>query len=356
MLTADDPSLRDKTGDAEVVFMRLCEKFGAERVEPGAEIATRLMIVQQFPYSDENAALITGRVTAKRRVGLMALALAGLEQHDRFLAQFSIEKVYVPSARFMHFLLERRGAVERYSGLDIEQVGLPYGAYPVFGDFHADWLIAAPTLFSFSSEKGKQAFLDAVLRLLAQVPAGDVVAYKPHNGNRRDYFVPRLHYALSALFTSVPGGERLLRWVARAAPHPIRRPFSRMLTSLLHRDVLKRAVPMQDLTPYADISLEAFLPGVRKGVIGGLSNTIWGTLYFKLPFFNCVDPADVHHGESELLNKSSESLLKLNLQYFAVPYCGGELARGSYGDHVFGADDRSGDLLQSIKLDLAAVS
>ena len=354
MLAADDPSLRIKTGEAEAVFMRLCEQFGAEIVAPGAAITATLMIVQQFPYSDETAALINSRVTARRRIGLMALALAGLEPHDRFLRQFDIRKVYVPSARFMRFLLERRGAAERYSTVTIEEVGLPYGVHSVFPEFRADWLIAAPTLFSFSSEAGKQAFLETILSRLAQIGPEDVVAYKPHNGNQLDYFVPRMHYTTAMLFTRVPGGEPLLRRLSQMGSSQFRGFFSRTLTSALHQKVLKRAVPMVRLTPYADMSLEAFLPGVRKGVIGGLSNTIWGTLYFRLPFFNCVDPAMVDHGSSSLLNKSSETLLKLNLEYFGVDYCRGDLKRGARGEVIVQDDDRKGDLLHAVQADLMA--
>ena len=166
----------------------------------------------------------------------------------------------------------------------LRRSGCRFGAHPVFTDFGVDWLIAAPTLFSFSTEAGKQAFLRDVLALFSQIPSSDVVAYKPHNGNQRDYFVPRLNYAVASLFRLIPGGERLLGILAHTGPSASRRVFSRTLTSALHSRVLGRAVPMSQLTPYGDISLEAFLPGVRKGVIGGLSNTIWGTLYSRCRF------------------------------------------------------------------------
>jgi hypothetical protein len=356
LLASDDASLQDKTGEAQSLFMQLCVESGAEVIASGTTATATLLIVQQFPYSDRSAIEVSSRIRARRRIGLMALALAGLEPHDRFLAQFEIRKAYVPNVRFTRFLLDRRGAARRYSAIELEQVGLPYGTHPVFPEFRADWLIAAPTLFSFSSEAGKQAFLETVLMLLSQIPPTDVVAYKSHNGNQLDYFAPRLHYALASTFTALPGGEKVLRMLAARGPLLVRRHVSRTLTSALHQKVLRRAVPMTELTPYGAISLEAFLPGVGKGVIGGLSNTIWGTLYFQLPFFNCVDPASVHHGASELLNKSSEALLKLNLEFFGVPYCHGDLSRGSRGDTIVGNTDRSGNLLAAIQRDLTDAS
>jgi hypothetical protein len=351
-----EPALRQKTGEAEDLFLRVCRDFGAEIVDTKAEINARLMIVQQFAYTGVQVSSITTAVAAARRVGLMTLAMAGVEKFDGFVEQFGLTRVYVASRRFMEFLLERRNATGRYRTVDVEEVGLPFASYPVFPDFHVDWLIAAPTLFSFSTEAGKQTFLDCVLKLMTQMPPDAVVAYKPHNGNKLDYFVPAAHYRLAAVFMRIPGGDALLRALSSSGPTLLRLFFNRTLTSVLHQKVLRRAVPMIQITPYADLSLEAFLPGVREGVIGGLSNTIWGTLYFGLPFFNCVDPAIVNHGESELLAKSSEALLKMNLEYFGVPYCGGDLRHGARGEQIVMDSDRRGDLIEAVKADLAAAS
>ena len=109
---------------------------------------------------------------------------------------------------------------------------------------------------------------------------------------------------------------------------------------------------MSALTPYGDMSLEAFLPGVRKGIIGGLSNTIWGTLYFGLPFFNCVNRPPGQSRTSELLNKSSETLLDLNLEFFGVPFCAGDISNGASGTGIVREEDRQGDLVRTIRCDL----
>ena len=115
-----------------------------------------------------------------------------------------------------------------------------------------------------------------------------------------------------------------MRWLpARLQVH-----VSRVLTALLHKRVMQRAVPMIELTLLADMSMEAFLPGVRKGVIGGESNTIWGTLFFDLPYYNCISPDERTVGNSELLEKRSDALLDMNLKYFGVPYCYGLLEHG----------------------------
>jgi hypothetical protein len=349
-------SLRNKTGEAEALFLRLCREFGAQVLGDNERVEAKLAVIQQFAYDPALATRLDERIVATRRVGLAGLTFAGLEKHDAFIAQFGLRKAYVPSLRLMTFLLGRRNATQRYAGVELEEVGLPFATYPVFPDFSVDWLIAAPTIFSFSDERDKQAFLRSVLRLLAQIDEADVVAYKPHNGNVLDYFVPRFHYAMASVAERIPGGNRLLSGLAENAPAWLRRHVSRTFTSALHCRVLRRAVPMSTLTPYADISIEAFLPGVRKGVIGGLSNTIWGTLYLERPYFNCVNRPSGPARHSELVNKSSETLLDLNLEYFGVPFCGGRLSDGARGESIVLDQDRRGDLLQAIRRDVSGLA
>jgi hypothetical protein len=347
-----EPSLKSKTGKAHLQYIQLCRQFGAHVVELGEAVQAKLMIVQQFPYPNVLVERITNSVSALKCVGMMTLAMAGMEQHDRFLSQFNIRKVYVPNKRFVNFLLQQRHAEARYSSTELVEVGLPFGRYPVFPEFKTDWLIAAPTLFSFHSESGKQDFLRNVIKLLGQLPCCDVVAYKPHNGNAIDYFTPRIFYLIAKLLSPLPQIEQLLTKFGASLPASLEKHVEKIHTSYLHQVVLRRAVPMAKLTPYAEMSLEAFLPGVKRGVVGGLSNTIWGSLYFKLPFYNCVD-ANHRSGDSKLLKKSSEFLLDLNLKYFGVPFCNGDIDKGSTSDGVISEDEREGDLVASLREELS---
>lgn len=350
-----DPAMHQKTGNAHTTYLELCRGFGAAILAPDECARAKLMVVQQFPYADELAKNIRLNITAADCVGLMTLAMAGIEKHDAFLAQFEIRQVYVPSRRFMEFLLEKRMAEGRYEGVEIKEVGLPFARYRVFPDFNVDWIVAAPTLFSFHSESGKQQFLQSVIRLLGQIDPDDVVVYKPHNGNFMDYFAPRIHYRIASWIERLPGGWRLVE-VASAFPWCwLRNNFEKVQTCILHRKVLRRAVPMSEMTQYAEMSLEAFLPGVRKGVIGGLSNTIWGALYFDLPFYNCVDP-QLRQGGSSLYDKNPDVLLNLNLEYFGVPFCDGVLGVDTRTLGIVRSDERGGDLVTEMLHDLARAS
>jgi hypothetical protein len=342
-----DPAMLHKTADAKAVFIEFCRENGAEFLEPGASAHATLLVVQQFPYDAPLAQSIQRGLVVRERVGLMALATAGIEKHDTYLAHFGLSKVYVPNRRFMQFLLNKRGAQARYASVSVEEVGLPYDQHRLFKDFSADWIIAAPTLFSFHSEHGKQQFLRTVNQLLSCIPKEDVVVYKSHNGNQLDYFAPRLHYWLAGWLDRMPVARKLLS-TAERLPWPwLRMQIARVETCVLHRAILKRATQMSEVTKFAGISLEAFLPEVRKGVIGGLSNTIWGTLYFNLPFYNCVDES-ARLGRSELLDKRSDALLDLNLQFFGVPFCNGELDMDTRKLGIIKPHERQGDLVAAV--------
>ncbi len=322
------PQMEAKTGEAQKMFERLCVEAGGVRYVAGSPARCRLMLIQQYPYADDFAVSVRAGIEAQEVWGMLTLAAMGVEAHDAFFKQFGVTRLTVPDKGLADFLIDARKASSRYSGLEIIEVGLPFRKYPVFKEFFADWIVAAPTLFSFHTEAGKQRFLRDVLKLMEQIPASDVVAYKPHNGNARDYFTPRLYAEIARLISWLPNAEGLLECLITQLPSRLQTHVSRVLTALLHTRVTRRAVPMIELTSMADMSLEAFLPGVRKGVIGGESNTIWGTLFFGLPYYNCVSPDERSLGESQLLEKRGDALLEMNLRYFGVSYCHGLHERG----------------------------
>jgi hypothetical protein len=343
--------MEGKTGDSQRTFERLCEEAGGVKYVPGSLAKCRLMLVQQYTYSDSFVASVLSNIVAEEIWGMLTLSSMGLDAHDAFLKQFGVSRLTVPDMGLANFLLGARNACSRYKGLEMTEVGLPFQKYPVFEEFAVDWVVAAPTLFSFHTERDKQCFLRSVIRLLEKIPESDVIAYKSHNGNVKDYFTPRLHAQIAGIILWVPNIEVMLEGLIQGLPQWMRSNLNKVLTALLHLRVTRRAVPMIRLTPLADMSLEAFLPGVRKGIIGGLSNTIWGTSYFSLPYYNCVD-GSTRRGRSELLNKASDNLLDLNLKYFGLPFCNGDLSSGASNDRIAQKKNRNTNLVDLIITDL----
>lgn len=348
-----DASLKAKTGEAHELFVELCAQFGARIVRLGEPVQTRLMVVQQFVYADDVVARLRDSVHADSTIGMMTLASAGLAPHDAFVAQFGIGRAYCPDVGLVRFLLQRRGAEQRYRGVILQEVGLPFCSHPVFPEFEVDWLFAAPTTFSFFSEAGKLRFLLTVSELLEKIPAGSRVAYKPHNGHMLDYFAPRLYYPLGRALSALPLMFRAARWLSRRPVAQHITALTKLLAAILHVGIVRRAVPMHALTRYADISVEAFLPGVREGVIGGLSNVIWGASRTGLRYLNCIDPED-RRGTTQL-KPGAAVPLDLNLEYFGVPYCNGELGDGAEAC-ARSAGNRTVDLVDAVREDLAEPS
>ena len=344
-------NMESKISEAQKKFERLCTESGGVRYEQGSPASCRLLLVQQYLYSDSFVETLRAVIVAEETWGMLSLASMGIDKHDNFIKQFSTTCLTVPDTALAKFLIEARDACSRYQGLEMIEVGLPFQNHPVFEDFVVDWIVVAPTLFSFHSEANKQSFLQNVLTIMEKIPKSDVIAYKSHNGNAKDYFTPRLHSRIAWLIAWIPGVATKLQGLLLNMPSIYKSHISKVLTALLHAQVTKRAVPMTELTQMADMSLEAFLPGVRKGIIGGLSNSIWGSLYFNLPYYNCVDESS-RTGKSELINKTSENLLDLNLKYFDLPFCKGNLIVCSGNQNISQIKERSRDLVELIKLHL----
>ena len=341
--------MESKTGEAQRKFERLCIEAGGFTYIPSSQANCRLLIVQQYQYTENFAALIRRDISAEEIWGMLTLASMGIDTHDTFIKQFGVSRLTVPDKGLARFLIDSRQAFSRYQGLEMIEVGLPFLKYPVFEKFAVDWIIAAPTLFSFHTEADKQKFLRNVLQLMNQIPQEDLIAYKSHNGNSKDYFTPRAHAKIACLIAWVPSVENLLEGLIVKLPFPIKRQFNKLLTGILHFRVMKRSVNMTELTPEADMALEAFLPNVRKGVIGGLSNTIWGALFFDCHYYNCVDDLS-RGGHSELLNKSSENLLDLNMKYFGLPSCNGILSSEQKNQSISQIKERSPNLVELVRI------
>ena len=320
-----------KTGCSQKVFEEICLDAGGIRVELGLPVKTRLLLVQQHTYERYFIDEVLENVRTEEILGMLSLASMGLEYLDNFIEQFGITKLTLPDKGLANFLISNRRANDRFKVFEIYEVGLPYKSYPIFTDFSADWIVAAPTLFSFYSEEGKHRFLRDVLKLLYKIQDSDVVVYKPHNGNSRDYFSPKGYAFVATFLNFFPYITEFLELCSPSLPTFIRKHLAKVVTALLFRKVMRRVIPMRKMTKFYEMSIEAFLPHVRKGVIGGESNTMWGVSFFGLDYFNCVRPNERISGSSQLTARSGEGLLELNLKYFGLPYCHGDFAKDNAG-------------------------
>jgi hypothetical protein len=338
-----------KHGDIQHTFIRRCIDFGAEVVET-TPVATKVLIIPQETYAADSHRYIDSSIQTTRKIGYMTLAWAGLQ--DDFIDQFDIKKIFLLDKDFFDFLLKHRGDASVFNGRELVEVGIPYEKYPVFPEFQTDYLLAIPTPFSFPHEKDKWHFLETLLRLFRNIGPDDAIVHKAHNASSQDYFCARKHRVTAQLLKPFFGPLMEKSFKGRFSESIGMREsgIGKLYTAFLYETVMNRVTPMQRLTQNHSFAMEAFLPGVRKGVIGGLSNTIWGSLFFKLPYYNCVDiQRQSRSAESKLYKKDPSELLDLNLKFFHVPYCQGKLHFENNHFSIVAESTRQGDLIEELR-------
>ena len=345
----------DKNIDTQNLFEKTCTEFGAKIIRE-EEIKTEILLIPQNDYTETARKDINNNIRANKKIGILGFAWAGVKVHDEFLDVFSINKLYVIDKSFMTFLLEQR-KVETYQEKTIVETGLPFKKYPIFENLLIDFLLVMPTSFSFPHEKDKWIFLETIKTLFSQIDDEDIIAHKPHNGMYTDLFVTERYMKLIRIIRYIPKISFILKIVINISSGFIKKITSKLYTAYLYRTVLERTVPLSSITKYSSFAVEAFLPNVKKGVIGGLSNTIWGTLYHQIPFYNAVDMNKQKRFGSDLLygNKNTSNHIDLNLKYFYIPFCEKKLEFDSSFFSIIYDCTRSADLLNEIKNEFECV-
>ena len=330
-----------KTLHVDKLFLGMCKELGAEIISPGKKVSTNLLLVPQWQYSQEAVAVIRNTVSESRKnICTCALTWAGM--NNNLFETFDIHKIFVIDKNLFSFLLKRKNLPIKF-GRDIVEVGLPFEKYPVFDEpLDIDYIIAMPTPFSFPQEKSKVVFLKNVSTVLNEISKTNpnyVVTMKRHNATKSEHFLNRKFVIITSFLNKL--GFNFLKKSLRQ-----RSLFSLPATiDSLYHDILHKVTPLDSHTPNSEFPLEIFLPFVRKGVIGGLSNTMWGALFFKKPYFNCI-PDSVRQQLGDNLT------LKISLDYFGIPFYDGRLTFDSSDFDKISDSTRNADLIEILKREL----
>lgn len=347
----------DKHKKAQSEFLHSCELLGAQIIMSGP-IEALVLLVPQRPLSQSVIADIQSKFDAKSTVVLLGFAYPGIKNQDEVFKHFEFKKAYAIDNQFIQFLVEKRNASAIYDKLNIVEVGLPFRKYSICGGFTADYILAMPTQFSFPYEYDKWLFLETVLHLFGDIGKDDIIVHKPHNGSEYDQFSSTRMRVLLGALRYIPKYEYLLKAIVPYIPiKKIRRFIEKLYTAHLYEKVLTRTITMDEAGGDSYLAMEAYLPGVNKGVIGGTSNTMWGTLYYELKFFNCVDILNQKRDGKDKLygNKNPDQYLDLNLQYFLVPYCHGVKEFDETLWSIPSDGSRSGDLIKELRCEILEV-
>ena len=288
---------------------------GAEICNKDHKYNTDLILIQQHLYEHDFVKKISNNISYRKAIAWIGYRL-GYGGNDTFLNYFDISICAINDINLFNLFVDFRKCRDLYSKYEIKEVGIPFLDYPPFETPDLDWLIASPTTFSFDNEEDKHKYLKNIIILLCQIDNSKIIAYKPHNGNQRDYFQK---YNIFANFIPFPFFTvRLIENLISYSPKLVKKHLSFFLTALLNKIILKRAISLSELSDKHYLPIEAFIPNLSEGIIGGNSNTIWATRFYKKKYLNCIEPKKF---EIKDIYKQKNITLLTNLSYFGVPFC-----------------------------------
>ncbi|HRE15463.1 MAG TPA: hypothetical protein PLW86_00130 [Rhodocyclaceae bacterium] len=300
-----DQQTESRIGNTNRQFLDLCVSLGADIVGEEA-VTARIEILAQSNYRKEDIERIDSMIQAQRTFWMSGVAMGNASYGNLFGKK--IDKILVPDRR----LYEHRIAAYGNDGIDfpeamIQEVGIPYRKYPLFEQaIDADYILANPTPFSFVTAQDRLDYLENVYGMAREIAGrGEVIAFKPHNADERaDYIVDArlLAFLDVAPLRPLQGViDAVARRLARALPAGKVNDFCIQLSiAVVYRKLMSTMIRLAELTPYHNLNLEVFLPGVRKGLITGRSNSIWHALYLKKPVWNCIDGEKPYFSDTKM--------------------------------------------------------
>lgn len=348
-----DAGTQSRIGNTNRQFLDLCVSLGADIVGEEA-ITARIEILAQSNFRKEDIERLNANVRAGRTFWMSGVAMGNAHYGDLYGKR--VDRVLIPDLR----LYEYRIAAYGNDGIDfpsamIREVGVPYRKYPLFeNEIGVDYILANPTPFSFVTSQDRLDYLDSVYRLAVDIVGrGEVIAFKPHNADERaDYIVDGRMLAIVSAAPLRPL-RGMIDAVARLAAQclsasRVRDFFVGVSIAIVYRKIMAVVVRLSELTPYHNLNLEVFLPGVRKGLITGRSNSIWHALFLKKPVWNCIDRDKPYFSDTKMH--------RFAMNYFNV--------HGNHRDGVFdeslydviAESTRSADLIRFLDEELSAAT
>ena len=209
-------------------------------------------------------------------------------------------KILVPSKRHFGTFDKESIKVVKENSLEVVEVGQPYLKYPVFEDFHTDYLIAYPSHVSIVNPLQHYLLLKNFVNVVMKLPENVKIMVKPHNvkdeGNQisntfsnSKFDVPlrMKKYLLFVIYQLDFFWRNLdfLRWLPKRFFNPIINRIFNFLNSTQNSYIFSRCENLLD--NYPAFGIEHFMKGVSKGIITGLSNSIFVALMHRVPVCVC---------------------------------------------------------------------
>ncbi len=301
-----------------------------ELISHGAELVVSpceccILFAAIYHYSPECFKKVRLMVSFEQVVGYARFSL--IPEHLEVLRQqLPIQLIFAEDIRLLQICLKNRGKEALLSEVKVKPIQFVYTNCSVFSEnFYLDYLIIFPTHLGFKRDPMDSAdisqkimFMRNINQLLAQIPRESRVAYKLHS--LRDGGAAFVHIKLEKILNML--SSFLLRMFYRIISNTyLDKVFlcKEIVLVLEYIFMKRRCVNFSDTTPYHNFPVELFYSNIRKGIITGRSNAVWGALKARIPVYNCDD----NSGKEQYGNFSH---LRQNYDYFGVPSCCGKLS------------------------------
>lgn len=308
---------------------------------------TKILIVQQYVYNHNFLASLSKFLKYDKTIALLGYRM-GFGGNDLFFEYFRIDLCAINDINLFNLFVKKRNCNKIYRKYDVVEVGLPFLKYPPFQIPKIDWIIASPTTFSFENEYELNNYLKSVISLIEQIDSDELIVYKPHNGNEIDY-LEGIYGKLSKFIPIKKKIKGFIEFTIRRLPYIFAKYFCKLLSAYLQKSILERAVLLSEISDKHFLSIEAFIPNVKNGVIGGNSNTIWGTRFYKKKYLNCSQNKT---NNKDITFKKADKTINLNLSYFGVPYCENNINFNKVKNKISNVDEIKLNLVDLVKKQL----
>lgn len=305
----DDQELHQKTGRYKQRIIQDL-RIKCDIIDAGDKFTAELLIIQQFNYTTNFLDVLKLSANFKQDYIVMSFASTGLANFDEVIEKFPTATLLTQDSTFLYILCKKRN-VSSIQGRNVLEIGLPAFDVDLKNKPLFDWMILAPTTFSLQTLRARNNFLYNAIQFILQNPS-DYYVYKEHNGNHRDslgLFVLPSFIRNLILKTSIINLMVYIFYNNKSEKGKYKALF---LNLLLRLDLSCRVVKLSQYHKNAHQAAEEFMPNIRKGLLGGYSNTIWAASYYNKKYINLSSEDDY---QKIYENPKSRKLLGVNLDY-----------------------------------------
>jgi len=281
-----------KVEKTEKRFRNLCFSLGAEKIYSNEQCSCQLVLMYPFDYEKDYLNNIKANVRYEKLIGLFFHA-RGFRNLD-LLKEMGAIKYFVPGKYLIEMIAKQEGILEQLEGLDLEECGYPYRKYPIFDNenIDIDFLIALPSISLLNRNKGQghYEFVKILKDVLSGIDQHNKVYIKYHNvrDKQRHYIQIRTWSPLLMLYAII------CEYAAKLCPVKSIKNSCYYRSACFLFCLIEREYPsLEELTDYHNFGVELFLPYVKKGLLTGLSGTIFHALYNRINVYNC-DPQELN--------------------------------------------------------------